>query len=230
MRVATWNIHGARGVAGWPRPGRILDVLAEIRPDVIALQEAQSWLRPDMPMLDEAALATRLDLLVLRVVPGQQGYRGNLLLARRGARLRRGPVGLRLGGAQPRGAILAELDLGAGPFRVIGTHLSLGAARRREQAGRLLAAALEPPRLPVLIMGDLNERRVEGAALAVLAGAFGVPPAAPSFPALLPRLSLDRILGHPAGVVTGVAVHDTPLARRASDHLPLVARIALPGA
>jgi endonuclease/exonuclease/phosphatase family metal-dependent hydrolase len=228
MLVATWNIHGTRGVGGWPRPGRILDVLAEFRPDVIALQEAQSWLRPGTCMLDEAALAARLDLRPLRVAPDQQGYRGNLLLVRRGAVLRHGPVGLRLGGAQPRGAIMTELDLGEGPFRVIGTHLSLGAARRREQARRLLAAALAPPLLPVLVLGDLNEMRVAGTALAVLAPGFGVPPAAPTFPALRPTLSLDRILGHPAGLVSRLAVHDTPLARRASDHLPLLARIALP--
>ncbi|MGG5885764.1 endonuclease/exonuclease/phosphatase family protein [Falsiroseomonas sp. HC035] len=227
MRVATWNIHGTRGAAGWPRPGRILDVLAEIRPDLIALQEAQSWLRPGTSMLDEAALADRLDLVPLCVVPGQQGYRGNLLLVRRDAMLRRGPVGLRLGGAQPRGAILAELDLGAGPIRVIGTHLSLGAGRRREQARRLLAAAMEPPPLPVLVLGDLNEIRVQGAALAVLARGFGVPPAAPTFPALRPTLSLDRILAYPAGLISELAVHDTPLARRASDHLPLMACIRL---
>jgi endonuclease/exonuclease/phosphatase family metal-dependent hydrolase len=227
MLVATWNIHGTRGVAGWPRPARILEVLAEIRPDLVALQEAQSWLRPEAAMLDEAALASLLDLRPLRVAPEEQGYRGNLLLVRRDAVIRRGPFGLRLGGAQPRGAIMAELDLGSGSFRVLCAHLSLGAARRREQARRLLAAALEPPGLPALVLGDLNERRVDGAALAVLAPAFGLPPAAPTFPALRPTLSLDRILGHPAGLVPAVAVHGTPLARRASDHLPLTARVTL---
>jgi endonuclease/exonuclease/phosphatase family metal-dependent hydrolase len=223
MRVATWNIHGTRGVAGWPRPGRILEVLAEFRPDVIALQEAQSWLRPSTPMLDEAALAGLLDLRPLRVVPEEQGYRGNLLLVRRGGRVLRGPVGLRLGGAQPRGAILVELDLGAGPFRLACAHFSLGGARRREQAGRLRDAALAPTDMPALILGDFNEAREDGPALAVLAADFGVPPRAPTFPALRPTLSLDRILGHPAGLVPAVAVHDTLLARRASDHLPLTA-------
>jgi endonuclease/exonuclease/phosphatase family metal-dependent hydrolase len=228
VRVATWNIHGTRGVAGWPRPDRILQVLAEFRPDVVALQEAQSWLRPGSCMLDEAALAAELDLRPLRVAPGEQGYRGNLLLVRRDAEVLQGPEGLRLGGAQPRGAILAEIDLGTGPFRLIGTHLSLGPERRREQAKRLLAAALRQPGLPTLVIGDLNERRVDGAALAVLAPVFGVPPPAPTFPALRPRLSLDRILGHPADLIADLAVHDTQMARRASDHLPLLARITLP--
>jgi len=40
--------------------------------------------------------------------------------------------------------------------------------------------------------------------------------------------ALDRIMGWPNGVVQDLAVHATPLARVASDHLPLTARAHLP--
>jgi endonuclease/exonuclease/phosphatase family metal-dependent hydrolase len=230
MLVATWNVHGCRGTAGWFRPGRTAAVLAEIRPDLIALQEAQHWLAPARGMLDAAAIERELGLVPLAVTarPGEQGWRGNVLLVRREAWVLRPPVGLRIGGAQPRGAVMAELDLGAGPFRVVATHLSLGPGQRRLQAAAILAAIAEGAgvALPTLLLGDFNEARDDGSALGVLAPRFGTPPPAPTFPAFRPRLSLDRIMADRPGLLQGLAVHDTPLARRASDHLPLVARIA----
>jgi len=230
MLVATYNVHRCRGTAGLFRPDRIAAVIAEIRPDLIALQEAQHYFRRRKGMLDMAWLEAELGLrplLVPEAAPGEQGWRSNILLARREARVLRGPVGLRLGGWEPRGGILAELDLGHGAFRVATAHLSLGAARRRLQAARLLDALSggAAPDLPTLLLGDFNERDARGGALSVLAPAFGVPPAAPSFPAFFPLLSLDRILARPPQLLRGLAVHDTPLARRASDHLPLTGRI-----
>ena len=231
MLVATYNAHRGRGAAGRFRPDRIAAVIAEIRPDVIALQEAQHYLRRGSPMLDAALLARECGLRPLPVAarPEDQGWRSNVVLVRQDAAVLRPAEGLRLGGMEPRGAVLAELDLGEGPFRLLATHLSLGAARRRRQARALLAAMQTGAGaiLPTLLLGDLNEWRPGGSALGELASVFGVPPRAPTFPAFRPALSLDRIMGHPAGIVGAVAVHDTPAARRASDHLPLVARVAL---
>ncbi|PWS36637.1 EEP domain-containing protein [Falsiroseomonas bella] len=231
MRVATYNIHRGWGAVGWYRPDRILDVVAELRADVVALQEAQHWLRPGVDMLDGHAMGEVLGLRPLAVAeqPAHLGWRGNVLLVAQHARVLRAPVGLRLGGAEPRGAILVELDLGEGPFRLLATHLSLGSERRRRQA-RLLLQAMQAgvgPALPTLLLGDLNERREDGGALEVLRPVFGAPPRAPTFPAFRPWLSFDRILGDRTGLVSAVRAHDTPLARRASDHLPLVAEVDL---
>ncbi|GAA0582457.1 endonuclease/exonuclease/phosphatase family protein [Craurococcus roseus] len=235
MLVATYNAHRGRGLnpAGPFRPDRIAGVIAEIRPDLIALQEAQHYLRPGVPMLDAAAIERDLGLRLLRVPsvahrPGDhQGWRGNLVLVRRDAAVLRPPVGLRLGGLEPRGAVMAELDLGHGPFRLIAAHLSLGPERRALQAEALLAAMRTGAgdRLPTLLLGDLNEWRQGASALGVLEAAFGAAPRAPTFPVFRPFLKLDAIMGRPRGLVPGVEAHDTPLARRASDHLPLKARI-----
>ncbi|CAA9218718.1 MAG: Metal-dependent hydrolase [uncultured Acetobacteraceae bacterium] len=233
MLVATYNVHRGRGLAGPFRPDRIARVIAEIRPDLIALQEAQHYLRPGVGMLDAEAIERDLDLCLLRLPavadrPGNhQGWRGNLVLVRRGAEILRAPIGLRLGGLEPRGAVLAELDLGWGPFRLIAAHLSLGADRRRLQAEALLDAMGTGAggRMPTLLLGDFNEWRTRASALGVLGRVFGEPPRAPTFPSFHPFLSLDRIMGHPRGLVPEVAVHDTPLARGASDHLPLKARL-----
>ena len=232
MLVATYNVHRGRPPAGMFRPEGIARVIAEIRPDLIALQEAQHYLRPDRAMLDEDLLAREAGLRSLRLPdrPGEQGWRSNLVLVRRDAMVLRPPVGLRIGGMEPRGAILAELDLGWGPFRLIATHLSLGAARRTRQAQALLAAmeAGAGARLPTLLMGDLNEWRAGASALAVLEPVFGPSPQVSTFPAFRPFLALDRIMGQPAGMVAELRAHNTKLARRASDHLPLTARISLP--
>ncbi|WP_052388690.1 endonuclease/exonuclease/phosphatase family protein [Belnapia moabensis] len=226
MLVATYNIHRGRDAAGFRDSRRqIQAVIAEIAPDLIALQEAQNYLRRGAPMLDLALLARALDLHPLPIAerPGHPGWRSNVVLARPHVRLRGAPAALRLGGLEPRGAVVAELEAGWGPFRLIATHLSLGAERRRLQARALLEAIAAGPAMPTLLMGDLNEWHPGHSVLGVLAPLFGTPPRAPTFPAFHPVGSLDRIMAHPPGLVTAVEVHDTPLARRASDHLPLKA-------
>ncbi|WP_084697773.1 endonuclease/exonuclease/phosphatase family protein [Muricoccus aerilatus] len=232
MLVATYNVHRGRPPAGLFRPEGIARVIAEIRPDLIALQEAQHYLRRDAPMLDEDHLAQEAGLRPLRLHdrPREQGWRSNLILIRRDAAVLRPPMGLRIGGMEPRGAIMAELDLGWGPFRVIATHLSLGAARRKRQAQALLAAmeAGHGARLPTVLLGDFNEWRLGASALGVLQPVFGTPPQVPTFPSFRPFLSLDRIMAHPAGMIGPAEAHDTPLARRASDHLPLKAKVSFP--
>jgi hypothetical protein len=107
------------------------------------------------------------------------------------------------------------------PFLIVGTG-----------AGAILAAVAEGPAMPTLLLGDFNEWRAGAAsALAVLEPRFGpFGPHRPSFPSRLPFLALDRILGQPHGLVRGPQVHDTVLARVASDHLPIRARIDLAAA
>ncbi len=49
-----------------------------------------------------------------------------------------------------------------------------------------------------------------------------------SFPAQMPVLPLDRIIGCRKAEVTGLRIHDSALARKASDHLPITAGLSLP--
>ncbi len=55
-----------------------------------------------------------------------------------------------------------------------------------------------------------------------------LPQPTPSFPARLPFLALDRIIADRPGLVSDVVAHDSPLARVASDHLPIKAALTLP--
>jgi len=42
LRIVTYNVHKCRGVDRRVRPDRIVEVLRELRPDIVALQEVVS--------------------------------------------------------------------------------------------------------------------------------------------------------------------------------------------
>ncbi|MDX5333257.1 MAG: endonuclease, partial [Gammaproteobacteria bacterium] len=56
---------------------------------------------------------------------------------------------------------------------------------------------------------------------------FGRLPAPATFPAHRPWFALDRLWVKPLEVIDAIHVHDSPAARVASDHLPLVAELDL---
>jgi endonuclease/exonuclease/phosphatase family metal-dependent hydrolase len=227
VKVASYNIHKCRGVDGVTRPDRIVEVIRELGADVVALQEVDRRFGRSGGLLDPAAIEreTGMRLLVQSDVAHRHGWHGNALLVRRHPTSYR-RLRLKLPGGEPRGAIVAELDLGEGEFRVIAAHLGLLRRSRVDQVGALMTAFRHLPAMPTILLGDLNEWRRRGS-LRGLEPAFGVAPSILSFPSRRPIFPLDRILGWPAGLVADLAVHDTPLARRASDHLPLTAKVNL---
>jgi endonuclease/exonuclease/phosphatase family metal-dependent hydrolase len=227
VKIASYNIHKCKGVDGITRPDRIIRVIAEIRADVIALQEVDRRFGVKDGLLDLHRLEreTGMRLLVQSDAPRGHGWHGNALLVR-GEPVAYRRTRLELPGFEPRGAIVAELDLGEGPFRVIAAHLGLLRQSRLYQARALLNAFHDLPPMPTLLLGDFNEwRRHRRSALGVLEPTFGVSPSLLSFPSRRPLFALDRIFGWPVGLVSHLAVHATPLARRASDHLPLTAEV-----
>ncbi|MDH4413897.1 MAG: endonuclease/exonuclease/phosphatase family protein [Rhizobium sp.] len=230
MTVASYNVHKCVGTDGRFDPERIIDVIREIGPDVIALQEADQRFGERSGLLDLNRLRLETGLLPVPVVSGPKshGWRGNVLLFREG--IVRDVHQVALPGLEPRGALVAEIDLaGRAGLRVIAAHLGLLRWARRQQADVILDLLQSRDERPTLLMGDFNEWRLgPGSALTRLEPVFGpLPPPIPSFPARLPVLSLDRIMANRAGLIADLTVHDTPLARVASDHLPLTARLDL---
>ena len=82
---------------------------------------------------------------------------------------------------------------------------------------------------PTILLGDFNEWRLGNrSSLNTFHSALGPqPPAVPSFPSTLPILALDRIMANRRGLISNVIVHDSPLARVASDHLPIKTVLSL---
>ena len=230
VTVASYNIHKCVGTDGRFDPRRIAAVIAELDADVVAIQEADKRFGRRQGLLDLAALeGTGLRLVPTSEASDGHGWHGNALLLKRGEveAMRR----LTLPCAEPRGALLVDLALPAGPLRIVAAHLGLLRQVRRWQVRSILEAIEEGPRRPTLLLGDLNEWRPgRRSSLHDLGPHFGhVPHGLLSFPSYFPVVALDRVIGSP-GLVTGLAVHDTPLAQVASDHLPLKARIDIPKA
>jgi endonuclease/exonuclease/phosphatase family metal-dependent hydrolase len=227
--VGSWNLHKCVGTDGRFDPHRSVAVIAELGADIIALQEADRRFGKRTGLLDPKLLEKHAGLVPLPISDLQDGlgWHGNAILARPGtrARLRR----LALPGAEPRGAVVADLDLRHGPLRVVAAHFGLLPRCRRRQSTAILAALAEAEPMPTVLCGDLNEWKPgERSSLHGLSELFGpVTAGPPSFPARLPMLPLDRILAWPKPLVSDVEVHDSTLARIASDHLPLTARLHL---
>ena len=127
-----------------------------------------------------------------------------------------------------RVAVAAQLAGEAGGLAAVATHLALVDRTRRRQVKSLL----EHPQLqsdPTILLGDMNAwRRCKATrTLDEQLRSHHNPEWPSSFPAARPVLALDRI--YASGVkVKRLYAHDTAEARRASDHLPVVADIELP--
>jgi endonuclease/exonuclease/phosphatase family metal-dependent hydrolase len=228
---ASYNIHKCVGTDRRFDPGRVARVIAEIGADVIALQEADRRFGDRAGLLDLAALERTAGLVPVPVANGHggHGWHGNLVLVREGAV--RGLHQLRLPGLEPRGALVADLDLSMGPVRVVAAHLGLLRRSRLLQVEALLEHAGETTDRPVVLMGDLNEWRMrKRSALRGFTPGFGpMSLGLPTFPAYFPVLALDRVMARPHELIEEIAAHESPLARLASDHLPMRAVIRLGG-
>ena len=133
-------------------------------------------------------------------------------------------VNLSVGNREPRGALDADVSCHGHPLRVVATHLGLRPAERSSQIDRLLQT-FDTDEMPVILLGDINEWFVWGKSLRRLMSHFESVPAPATFPSRWPLFALDRIWIRPRHRLVHVNVHATPLARLASDHLPLMAHI-----
>ena len=229
--VGSYNVHKAVGTDRRRDPHRTISVIRELEADLVALQEVDRRFGDRRGILDLDALREMTGLepvpLSNRKTELAHGWHGNLILFRN-ATLEAARV-IELPGLEPRGAIIADLRFGELPIRVIAAHLGLLRASRLQQTRRLVEEI--SPTLATLMMGDLNEwRQGPGCSLMPMkAGLDAVTRAGsvPSFPARRPVLALDRIIGCTRAEVVDLAPHVSDLARLASDHLPIRARLRI---
>lgn len=228
LKVATYNIHRCIGVDGRFDAGRILAVLIELDADIVALQEADMRFGDRQGLLDLATLQSRSGYRAVADIGSRatsHGFHGNVVLYRGGSV--KEAKRIKLPGLEPRGAIVVDLNFSKGNLRVIGAHLGLLKRSRSKQIAAILKEARPTADRPVILLGDLNEWRVgPRSSLKMFGPHFGpVHSSVVSFPAHRPIWPLDRILASPGVSVLDVAVHDSPLASVASDHLPIKAII-----
>jgi endonuclease/exonuclease/phosphatase family metal-dependent hydrolase len=226
--VATYNVHRWTGLNGRsrPDPARAGFVISELGADLISLQEV---LRPDRGDDPLEALAEALGLHVVFAATRvhKRGEIGNAILSRwpiAGVTM----LDLSYNPLERRVAIAAQIKTDDAELDVVATHLALADRTRHRQVKSLL----DHPRLhqtPTLLMGDMNAWRQCQATLALEELREHHNHEWPaSFPAASPMLALDRIYARGLDLIA-IEAHDSRAARRASDHLPVVARVKLEG-
>lgn len=247
LTVASYNMRKAIGLDRRRDPQRVLHVLHEIDADVVALQEADKrfggrgsavphelidthgiykpvhlGVRHKRPLEKARKHAERF----LRVNTRNIGWHGNAILVKRHVGILDCAV-FELPTLEPRGAVMAELLIANQPVRVVGMHLDLSGLWRRRQVRAIMdAIAARPQKMPTVLMGDTNEWRTVAGCLKDLEPEFHVAPTGASFHARHPVAALDRIIVHRDLSVEAAGVHMSPAARRASDHLPIWARLS----
>jgi endonuclease/exonuclease/phosphatase family metal-dependent hydrolase len=237
VRFLTYNVHSCRGLDGRLMPERIAEVIAATNADVVCLQELDVW-RERTGRIHQAeviAKALNMHYEFFPAIRAETEEYGDAILSRHGMKVaRKGGLPRPKTSLEPRGAIWVEIEDQQRKWQVLNTHFGLGRFERRVQA-RVLAdewlkeALLRPP---VVFCGDLNSR--SGSRVHQLLGS-GLQEAQiavhgfqrRTFSTWVRWVCLDYIYASRDLMVTEAQVVDTPLARVASDHFPLMARVEL---
>ncbi|MCZ2203508.1 endonuclease/exonuclease/phosphatase family protein [Bartonella sp. A05] len=225
--VASYNVHKCVGIDKVFNPTRIVRVIAELQVDILALQEADKRFGDRIGLIDLQHLKEETNLIPVplnAMSPNGHGWHGNALFLRHGGCVH-DISQITLPGIEPRGAVITELEMNAGLIRIIAAHFGLLRHSRNQQVKMLLTLLQKRPLMPTLLIGDLNEWRTgKGSSLNYFSPYFDInSETVPSFPSRFPFLALDRIFAFPHQLVTKIENHYSPLARIASDHLPIKA-------
>jgi len=228
LRVASYNIRKCVGLDRRRDPDRVLDVIAGIEADVVALQEVDRRLGGRPATLDRARIAEMTGLEAIDVARNDVslGWHGNAILLNPAVEID-AVERLELPGLEPRGAVLLQAKRGDRTFRIVAAHLGLTRDFRRRQLRAIVRAAhAAGPEVPTMVMGDFNEWRMDRG-LEPLGRDFSIHAPGLSFHAARPVAALDRIAVNAAVEVHDAGVVRTEASRIASDHLPIWADLRL---
>ena len=227
--VVSYNIHRGLGLDRRRDLDRIAAVIAETEPDVIGLQEVIREDGDRVPSADQAVYLARklgMELVMGETRPHGNGTYGNAVLSRL-------PIvgsvrcDLSCGTREPRGSLRVDVSVDGTVLHVFNCHFGLAFRERREQlellAAFIRAGSCEGPRV---VMGDFNEWH-RGPVTKGLRLEFSSPMRRMrrTHPAMFPIFKLDRIYWDVELQGEEFHVHRSRLARVASDHLPVVARL-----
>jgi endonuclease/exonuclease/phosphatase family metal-dependent hydrolase len=239
LRVMTYNIHSCVGLDGKLAPSRIARIIRGFDPDIVALQEVDLKRARSKGEDQAARLARELAMHVAFCCTADRSWEryGHALLTRSPAKVI--ASGLFSGDqqlAEPRGAMLAQLEIAGRAVYVANTHFGLKSADRAGQAETLLGPewlGRIPADSPQILCGDFNmtpgsrpydvmTQRFKDAQVVATIRQSGS-----TFPAPIPVTRLDFVFVSENIIVERVAAVRSSQTRVASDHLPLVADLQL---
>jgi len=233
FRIVTYNIHRCRGLDGRVRPQRIVDILREVKADIIALQEV---LNKDNGRRDENQVRFIAEELGLDYAFGENrrlkggGY-GNAILSRLPLIMQEN-YDLSQARREERGCLRTDIGLpNSQVLHIYNVHLGTAYFERRHQGRRLMESDIltgpDDPG-PRILLGDFNEW-VPGLSSRLFREHFGsidlrtVLGRRRTYPGAFPLLHLDHIYFDDALELRRASVYRTKRTLLASDHLPLLA-------
>lgn len=242
LRVLTWNIHKAiGGIDRRYRPERVCEVIAHHDPDFALLQEVDAGARRSRGHDQTDLLGCELGYRHRVWFPNHRvrsgGAYGNAILSR-WPLTHTANIDLTMPRHKRRSVLhaRARVRLGQGGRRLktvhlFNLHLGLSGLERKRQLRRFLDsqpfAGLDH-RTPVLVGGDFNDvYGTLGRLLLAPAGFRGMPRRINTFPAIGPVRALDAVYLRGHARLMHVERSRLAVARRASDHLPLVADLVV---
>jgi endonuclease/exonuclease/phosphatase family metal-dependent hydrolase len=239
FRIATYNIHKARGFDLRIVPERIVKVAQEVNPDIFCLQEVVHVPEDGSNLNQAQQIAAAFPGYYTAFGVNRQyrgGAYGNLTLSRFPIVSTRNHD-LSRPRREPRGVIQTEIEIAPGHVvHLFNVHLGTGHVERRHQIRRLLnrEVLLQPDlRGPRLVLGDFNEwtRGLTTRLMRSEFRSFRPRHAARfprTFPGMLPFLSLDHCYYEPPLHLLSSKLWRSRTALVASDHLPLIAEFSFP--
>jgi len=228
ITVASYNIRKGIGTDRRRRPDRILEVLHEVRADIVALQEADRRFGARQSALPSELIAQgEYKAVPFDIRPGGIGWHGNAILVRHNVEIG-DYMPLVLPTLEPRGAVMAELVIAGHALRIVGMHLDLSGLWRRRQVRAIIGHIRRRRRMPTVLMGDLNEWSLHGGCIREFAADHHVVASGRSYHSRRLVGCLDRIILTPDLHLVASGVHVSERARLASDHLPIWARLTFP--
>ena len=234
FRLITWNIHkGIGGMDGAYNIGRIIETLHQCRPDIVHLQEVDD----DAP---RSRHHRQVDVLADALEMPHRAYQRNVTLRRGGygnAVISRFPLrhahdlDLTIRFKKRRGAqiLICSVPLGHDhvlPVHLVNLHLGLIEFEQKIQLRRLLAChevkSLDAAK-PLIVAGDMNDVLGRlGRHILEPKGFRDACNGKATFPAFLPLRALDQIFYRGPLEMRRCFISRSDVARRASDHLPLI--------
>jgi len=220
----TWNIHGTFGLNRRFDLMRVVDLIVRVAPDIVALQEVDSRglkVGCDDPF-DVLQRAIGNHGVGAKSIVTSDGAYGQTLISRwplRGTEIR----DISYGEFEPRRAIRTMIETPLGNLCVIATHLGLSIRERREQTRALTQMIGDAS--PFVVLGDFNDWFWAGSVRSALARTLPGRSRHRTFPSWFPLMRLDRIYCRPVSALKRTWTDRE--ARLVSDHLPVIADIAL---
>jgi endonuclease/exonuclease/phosphatase family metal-dependent hydrolase len=238
LRVLSYNIHKCiGGVDRKYEPSRVADVISRLEPDVVLMQEVDAGVERSNGDRQVDLLGELLGMRYRTWFPNVEvrggGHYGNAVMSRYPI-IESTNIDLSIRFKKKRSALHSVLRIRQDDtdrtVHVFNMHLGLARYERRRQIQTFLDS--HPfnnlhHETPVVVGGDLNDIYGRLGELLAPAGFRGTDARPRTFPAWGPMRALDAIFVRGAVDYMKLSRCDSDLARRASDHRPLVAEVRL---